>query len=125
MSYCNQCGKNLYPSDQFCAGCGKPNTPASQPDYFGSQPNMQPQAQPFVKPQGNGMATAGFVCALIGVLVFPLEILGLIFSIIGLNRAKVRGGVGRELAIIGLILAAIGFVRLFMEISGGTFWLFY
>ncbi|MBQ1874601.1 MAG: DUF4190 domain-containing protein, partial [Paludibacteraceae bacterium] len=49
----------------------------------------------------NGMAIAGFVCS------FFIAILGLIFSIIGLNRSKQMGGKGRGLAIAGIIISSV------------------
>ena len=71
----------------------------------------------------NGMAVGGFVCALIGLLIFPLEIIGLILSIIGLVRANKMNGVGRGLAIAGIVLAIIGIAILIWSIvdSGGMF----
>jgi hypothetical protein len=51
--------------------------------------------------QGNGFATAGFVLA---ILFAPV---GLIFSVIGLVKAKARAGAGRGLSIAGIIVSAI------------------
>jgi hypothetical protein len=55
---------------------------------------------------GNGLATAGFVCALCGLIPFVglvMAILGIVLSSLGLREAG-RSGNGRGLAIAGLII---------------------
>ena len=52
----------------------------------------------------NGMASAGFV------LSFFCSILGLIFSIIGLNQAKRRYQGGQGLAIAGIVISVISII---------------
>jgi hypothetical protein len=75
------------------------------------------KAQPQHK---NGLGTAGFVLGLvglvfavvpiIGVIAWPLTILGLIFGVIGLTRAN-RGQAGTKgMAITGVVLSAVGLV---------------
>lgn len=62
-------------------------------------------------PKTNGLAIAGFVCSLIGFLCCTISaVVGLILSIIGLNKIKTTGENGRGLAIAGIILGAIGVV---------------
>jgi Domain of unknown function (DUF4190) len=78
---------------------GDPN----QPQY-----NPYPQ-QPYNygPPQAtgtNGMAIAGFV------LSFFCSILGLIFSIVGLNQTKQRRQGGSGLAIAGIVISCLGIV---------------
>lgn len=78
----------------FCANCGSSNeavTKVETTDNNGGQVS-------------NGMATAGFV------LSFFVPVLGLIFSIIGLNKAKYLNGAGKGLAKAGLILSIIWMV---------------
>lgn len=58
------------------------------------------------KPQKNTNAILGFVFTLLGILIWPFLILGLIFSIIGLNDAKKMGGKGKGLAKAGIIIIA-------------------
>lgn len=50
----------------------------------------------------NGMAIAGFV------LSFFVSALGLVFSIIGLNKSKELNGKNRGLALAGIIISAVG-----------------
>lgn len=78
-----------------------------QPQYGQSQP---PYGQPPYEPggsyppppkRGNGFAVAGIILAIFA----PL--LGLIFSIIGLTKAKARAGAGRTLSIVGIVVSVI------------------
>ncbi len=69
------------------------------------------------KQLSNGMATAGFVLALITVFLgwipvlgWILWVLGLIFSSVGLAKAKKVEGKGKGLAIAGLVISLIGIV---------------
>lgn len=78
------------------------------------QPNP-PILPPEPKPDGpNGMAIAGFICS----FFFPL--LGLIFSIIGVNKSKELNGKGHGLAVAGIILSSIEIfgVLIFYSILG-------
>ena len=76
-----------------------------------------PQQQVFIQqapaPQSNGIGTAGFVLALIGLILcwipildWILWLLGVIFSFIGVFRAP------RGLAIAGLVISFIGIIIL-------------
>jgi hypothetical protein len=69
--------------------------------------------------RSNGMATAGFVFALLNlflgwlpILGWIFWILGLVFSIIGYNDANNKDGVGKGLALAGIIISLLGFVFL-------------
>jgi hypothetical protein len=75
--------------------------------------------QQAVKPS-NGFGTAGFVLGiiglvfsfipLIGVIAWPLVILGLIFSAIGLSKASKGRATNKGLAIAGLVVSIVGLV---------------
>lgn len=87
-----------YPPEQ-----GPPDPYGQQP--YGQQPSYPPQQYGPPPAAGtNGMAIAGFV------LAFFCSILGLIFSIIGLNQAKARNQGGQGLAIAGVIISVISIV---------------
>jgi hypothetical protein len=76
----------------------------------------EPQPQPppvYSVPQTNGLAIAGLVCGVIGLVLFwtvwvgiILGILGVIFGAVGMSSARARGGVGRGLGLAGLICGA-------------------
>ena len=109
--FCQRCGKQ-YPDDSsFCPACGTPNAcrPTAAP-----QPQVQPQPTPQVivtpQPQTNSYAIAGFVLSLIGIAfgsIFILQLLGFLFSILGLSKVKACGGNGKGFAIAGLIISLI------------------
>ncbi len=84
---------------------GQPILPPQQAPYPPQQPPQQPQQQVHYHvnqpSQSNGMATAGFI------LSFFIAALGLIFSIIGLQRSKELNGSGRGLALAGIIISCI------------------
>lgn len=59
----------------------------------------------------NGLAIAGFVCSLVGLLIFSVVLgpLGIIFGGVGLSRAG-RGARHRGLAIAAIIIGAIDLI---------------
>ena len=90
----------------------------SAPSY--PAPNQLPPhgyAPPPPAPR-NGLGTAGFVLGLlaalfamipiIGVIAWPLAILGLVFGLLGISRARKGAATNKGLAIAGTVLAAIG-----------------
>ena len=71
-------------------------------------------AQPKTNPKNNGFAIAGFVLSLVGWFVlWPLVILGIIFSAIGMNSER------RGLAIAGLIIGIVGIILLLVASQNG------
>jgi hypothetical protein len=80
-----------------------------QPGYGGHPPQRSPQ---------NGLGTAGFVLGLIGllfsfipvigVIAWPLVLLGLVFAGIGLSRARSGRATNKGLTIAGLTCASLG-----------------
>ena len=86
---------------------GQPGYGTGQTGYggqagYGGYPGGQP-GYPTAPPKGsNGFAVAGLVFG-----ILPTPLFGLIFSIVGLVRAKAAGGAGRAMAIVGLILSII------------------
>lgn len=83
------------------------NPPPQEPQGPGQPYGAYPPAPPgynYGPPAAtgtNGMAIAGFV------LSFFCSLLGLIFSIIGLNQTKQRNQGGRGLAIAGIIISIV------------------
>lgn len=86
-----------YPNDQG------PQNQYGQP--YGQYPGYpQQQYGPPPRSGTNGMAIAGFI------LAFFCSILGLIFSIIGLNQAKERNQGGQGLAIAGIVISVLSII---------------
>ncbi|GAA1019366.1 MULTISPECIES: DUF4190 domain-containing protein [Amycolatopsis] len=89
----------------------------SAPDY---PPPPAPQAAPPAHqlPPKNGLGTAGFVLGLvglifsfipvIGLIAWPLVILGIIFSALGFVRTRSGKATNKGLSIAGLVLSVIG-----------------
>lgn len=89
------------------------SAPAQQ---YGSIP-----APPVVpQPPKNGLGTAGFVLGLlaalfalipiVGVIAWPLAILGLVFGIVGIGRARRGAATNKGLSVAGTVLAAVALV---------------
>jgi len=72
------------------------------------QPGQAQVVYQVIQPQpANGVAVAGLVLGILGVLIPFLGILGLIFGAVGLSKAN-RGAGGKGMAIAGLVLGIIG-----------------
>ena len=106
--YCKQCGKRAEATDKFCVGCGIPVA-------FGQGGSSDPWGQsrvgqPMNAPQGDAWGSFGGqnnTMAILGlVFAFFFPLLGVIFSIIGLGRAKQMGN-GRGIAIAGLVISIV------------------
>ena len=85
--FCKNCGSQIDDNAVVCPHCGV----ATQ--------NLNATTQK----SSNGFAVAGFV------LSFFFAVLGLIFSIIGLNKAKTTGS-GKGLSIAGLVISLVWIV---------------
>ena len=92
--FCAKCGSEMEKGATFCANCGT-STKEEQTTTVVENESGQ---------TSNGMATAGFI------LSFFVPVLGLIFSIIGLNKANQLNGAGRGMAKAGLILSIVWLV---------------
>ncbi|MFC4855752.1 MmpS family transport accessory protein [Actinophytocola glycyrrhizae] len=78
-----------------------------------------PPQQPVTRPS-NGLGTSGFVLGviglvfsfipLIGVVAWPLVILGIIFSAVGIGKATNGRATNKGLAIAGLVVSVVGLV---------------
>jgi hypothetical protein len=85
-----------------------------------------PPQQAVAKPS-NGLGTAGFVVGLIGlvcsfvpligVVAWPLVILGIIFSAVGISKAAKGLATNKGLAIAGLVVSIIGLVICVMWVA--------
>jgi hypothetical protein len=95
--------------------------PTAQPggQWQHSELYQHPVAQPPSSIRSsNGLATAGFVVGLvgllfafvpvIGIIAWPLVILGIVFSAVGLNKALKHHAVNKGLAIAGLTVSIVG-----------------
>jgi Domain of unknown function (DUF4190)/GYF domain 2 len=85
-------------------------------DFAGSPPVISATRPATVSPvatsaRTNGLALWGFICSLLAWTIcccFPLSLLGLVFSIIGLTQVNASNGTqeGRGLAIAGICISA-------------------
>lgn len=131
--YCPACGSQIDGDSKFCTTCGyslevqnnnqmnnqganTANNNAPQNNYDINQ-NFTTSAG--IKEYTNGMAITGLVISIASLILCcgSISIIGLVFSIIGLNKAKQNNGNGKGLAIAGLIINIIGILVM-------LFWLF-
>ena len=96
------------------------------------QPIVVPPPHYVSPPQSNSMATAGFIFGIASLIPcccssFIFAILGIIFSVIGLNRANQIPN--QRIVIFGLsidkIIAIVGLVCSILGLAGGVFFSFF
>jgi hypothetical protein len=94
----------------------------SRNDYFVPEPAAV-RAEPTGMPGQNGMALAGMVLGIIGVagfwipfVGFVCAILAIIFSAIGMAKAKHVGGAGKGKAVAGLVMGIAAIVILLIAV---------
>lgn len=94
MAFCKNCGNQIDDNAQFCDKCGQAQSGAPQNADFA----------------GQAQANENPVWAILA-LVFSIfgGLLGLIFSIIGLNVYKEKGS-NRTMSMVGLILSIVWLV---------------
>ncbi|KDN18127.1 MmpS family transport accessory protein [Amycolatopsis rifamycinica] len=81
---------------------------------------LQQHPAPPAAPPRNGLGTAGFVLGLIGLVIapipvagvvaWPLAVLGLILSAVGVARVRARKATNRGLSIAGVVVSLLGLV---------------
>lgn len=107
-SFCPNCGQQIMEEGTFCVNCGYNLKQNIQNNNGNQSVNYN---QKVVNSNNNGMATAGFILGIVSLLCCCyssfLSIIGFIFSIVGLNKAKECEGKGRGLAIAGIVINSI------------------
>jgi hypothetical protein len=93
-----------------------------------AQPEFYPPHPPMHEPlPQNGLGTAGFLVGLagllfspiphLGVLAWPLVLLGLIFSLVGIGRANKGLATNKPLAAAGAVLSILGLLTCVMWLA--------
>ena len=100
--FCAKCGAKIEDEAIFCTSCGasvsgKPNPNVQEGEYVS---RYDPVTGFLDFQNGNVMASWGFLFA----FLFP--ILGLVFSIMGLTRAKDFNDQGKSISIAGIAISA-------------------
>ncbi len=82
--------------------------------FHNPPPSAEPQQQ---QSQGNGMAVAGLVLGILGLvflwipfLGWILALLGIIFGAVGNGKANKIGGKGKGMAVAGLVMGVLGLI---------------
>lgn len=100
--YCKKCGAQIDDDAYVCIHCGTLVKELPQETAFAQNGAAQ------TGKKTNGMAIAGFVCS------FFFALLGLIFSIIGMQQCKERGDNGYGLAKAGMIISIVWMAIVFI-----------
>jgi hypothetical protein len=91
------------------AGYGPPPAYGAPPGYGYPPPVVVPQAS-------NGIGTAGFVCGLLGLILFWIPIVGLVLGVLGVIMGGAGISAGNKygartgLAVAGLVLGIIALI---------------
>lgn len=85
-----------------------PVPPPAQPGY----PPQAPPAPAAVDP-GRGLAIGGLIC---GIILGPLAFIGLILSIVALNKSK-AAGMSNGLAVAGIVVSSLFFIAAVVTIG--------
>ena len=90
--YCGKCGKELSKTDVFCPNCGE-----KVPSAIKKMDQQTTTSNKSSSKKTNGMAIAGFVISLVSAVLCcgAFNVIGLIFSIVGLAQAKKYDGNGK------------------------------
>ena len=112
--FCTNCGAEVSEGFAFCEKCGTPVDGSVKAPTPAQAPVQQaaPQYNQAAQPKRNGMALAGFILSLVNVFccLGGLNLFALIFSIIGLVKAKDYNGDRKGLALAGLIITILTMV---------------
>ena len=105
MKYCKNCGAQLADDDDYCYFCGKPleEEEKKEPPVFQDHSYYEDKTM-YNRETTNIPATLGLVFSFISPIV------GLIISIIGLNRSRRLNGLGRGQAIAGIIISIVSMI---------------
>ena len=147
--FCGKCGTSIPEGNSFCSNCGSPiDIPVAQPSGQTNVNPIQPTPIVMSAPQPepikrrNGFATVGLMfgilaalfslsftstlgsdansgISLIIVITYPMSILGIVFSRIGISKSKNYGGKG--IATAGLILSICSFFVPVLFLGIGTY----
>ena len=127
--FCRNCGTELKEGDVFCQNCGyATHYQQTAEQQLTSQPNLQPTTQPVLqKKKVHGFAITGFVLSMLSfnfspdldivvakeflifyaILSFVLAVTGLVFSVLGMHKAKKQQIRGKGLGIAGMVIGII------------------
>ncbi len=122
MADCAHCGAHLTDDEQVCQSCGTARSDTAKESPIMSPVKSSDRAAAADHP---GMAVAGFVLGIVGILFFitgplsiALSVLGIIFSSLGLrSRRRVLAGWGLGLS-VGAILLAFAIIGFGVAVSG-------
>ncbi|MDE6401982.1 MAG: zinc ribbon domain-containing protein [Clostridiales bacterium] len=114
--YCTKCGAQVRDGDRFCPSCGAAlNQPPNYIDPFEPQNNYAPPAPPPQNQYAQQQPEEENYCAILGfIFSFFVPIVGLILSILGLNKRKYH-----SLAVAGLAISIIWIVFIIIGIIIG------
>ena len=109
---CPSCGQRKVTEGQFCINCGYNFNDLS------TQNNNVITPVSVSSDYTNGMGIAGLVISIVSFICCcgSLSWLSLIFSIIGLSKAKQNNGAGKGISLAGLILSIIGLLIIILYV---------
>lgn len=104
MKHCKKCGAQLADDDTYCYFCGSPLEEEVKKEEVRFNTTYNYENENYIRGEKNVFAIIGFIFA------FFWPIVGLVLSCIGLSRSKRIDGIGRGMAIGGIIVAILNLV---------------
>ena len=89
--------------------------PTPSPIFSATDESSSEGQTTFPQPSSNGFAIGSLICGL--VMCVPLSgVMAIILGVIGVRKAKQRGGAGHGLAIVGIVLGAVATLMMIPEV---------
>ena len=107
--FCRKCGAEIAENTKFCSSCGaqvrtEENTTNEEQTTNVETPSVAPVQ---TKSKFSGLAIAGFVLSLVGLIILgiPCGILGIVFTSVSFKEIATKNLKGKGLAIAGLVVS--------------------
>jgi hypothetical protein len=109
--YCSKCGAQRSNGDLFCRKCGSQFSDAIPMPTPTPATTTQPRQNEVVTKRKSGFAVASLILGIVGLIISPCLIFGLVFGAMALGlTGKNHQLSGRGMAVAGFIISLVGII---------------